>query len=255
MEGSGTHRSSGPSISISPNTVILVVIICSWVILGVVDEEVGSPSTKSCDLARSSCTGPAPFKPLSSITTDVAEASGLAITSEMSANNKSSVIDSYALSRPIPSMPCQHKSKKNHFKHSSKHPLAHNAGCSCYEVEKYSSYSGMCNRRMHGDNMHKVGGMNDTQRTHKNECRSPVSGPYIDEDQNSPLSAPSSLPRFWISLMHVMLGIPGLLYLELARFVFQLLGFRTTRVTNQSQSKAILTAEAWDALWETIINN
>nr|GEW42065.1 serine/threonine-protein kinase HT1 isoform X1 [Tanacetum cinerariifolium] len=66
----------------------------------------------------------------------------------------------------------------------------------CYEVEKYSSYSGMSNRRMHGNDMYKVGGMNDTQQTHKNECRNPVSGPYIDEDQKSPSSAPSSLPRF-----------------------------------------------------------
>nr|GEU77815.1 hypothetical protein [Tanacetum cinerariifolium] len=57
---------------------------------------------------------------------------------------------------------------------------------------------------MVGNDMYKVCGMNDTQQTHKNECRSPVSGPYIDEDQKSPLSAPSSLPRFWISLMRVM---------------------------------------------------
>lgn len=113
-----------------------------------------------------------------------------------------------------------------------------------------------------------------------------MSGPCIDEDPDCPLCAPSSVPRFWISLMRVMrrvvtffgrvailidqsnrafqismpvffqmLDIPGLLYPELARYVFQLLGFRTPRVINQSQSKAALTAGTWDALWENITKN
>ena len=57
---------------------------------------------------------------------------------------------------------------------------------------------------MHGIDMYKVGDMNDTRQTHKNNCGSPTSGPCIDEDPDSPLCASSSIPRFWISLMRVV---------------------------------------------------
>lgn len=86
-----------------------------------------------------------------------------------------------------------------------------------------------------------------------------MGGPYGEPDPNGPFGAPSSPPGFWISLMRVMQGVvtffgriavlidqntqafhmfmtallqlfdrSGLLYGELARFVFRILGIRTT---------------------------
>ncbi|XP_059659952.1 peroxisomal membrane protein 13-like [Cornus florida] len=84
-----------------------------------------------------------------------------------------------------------------------------------------------------------------------------MGGPYGDQDPNNPYGAPSSPPGFWISVMRVMQGVvtffgriailidqntqafhlfmtallqlfdrSGLLYGELARFVFRLLGIK-----------------------------
>lgn len=85
-------------------------------------------------------------------------------------------------------------------------------------------------------------------------------GPYGDQDPNNPFGAPSSPPGFWVSFMRVMHGVvtvfgriamlidqntqafhmfmsallqlfdrSGMLYGELARFVFRLIGVRTRR--------------------------
>ncbi|KAF8388609.1 hypothetical protein HHK36_027286 [Tetracentron sinense] len=85
-----------------------------------------------------------------------------------------------------------------------------------------------------------------------------MGGPYGDQDPNNPYGAPPSPPGFWISFLRVMQGVvtffgriailidqntqafhmfmsallqlfdrSGLLYGELARFVFRLLGIRT----------------------------
>ncbi|KAK9069053.1 hypothetical protein SSX86_013169 [Deinandra increscens subsp. villosa] len=124
-------------------------------------------------------------------------------------------------------------------------------------------------------------------------------GPFGDQDPNNPFGAPSSPPGFWISLMRVMHGVvtffgrvamlidqntqafhmfmsallqlfdrSGLLYGELARFVFRLLGVRTRPKKLQNHGpkdphgpqnyieppKGALTS-SWDGVWETNTQN
>ncbi|KAI3526417.1 hypothetical protein L1887_05670 [Cichorium endivia] len=119
-------------------------------------------------------------------------------------------------------------------------------------------------------------------------------GPYGgDQDPNNPFGAPSSPPGFWISLMRVMHGVvtffgrvamlidqntqafhmfmsallqlfdrSGLLYGELARFVFRILGFRTkpkkiqpTGPNNYIDAPKGAPAGAWDGLWGNDAHN
>nr|XP_043610099.1 peroxisomal membrane protein 13-like isoform X2 [Erigeron canadensis] len=107
--------------------------------------------------------------------------------------------------------------------------------------------------------MYGGGGMyNNTLGTPMGGYGMGIGGPYGDQDPNNPFGAPSSPPGFWISLMRVMHGVvtffsrvamlidqntqafhmfmsallqlfdrSGMLYGELARFVFRLLGVRT----------------------------
>ncbi|KAK1395484.1 Peroxin-13 [Heracleum sosnowskyi] len=123
--------------------------------------------------------------------------------------------------------------------------------------------------------------------------------PYGDQDPNNPFAAPSSPPGFWVSFMHVMQGVvtffgrvamlidqntqafhmfmsallqlfdrSGMLYGELARFVFRLLGIRTKSQKaqpphpnglpgpqnfqggqNHIEGPKVAPSGAWDGVW------
>ncbi|KAL7589400.1 hypothetical protein Lser_V15G39263 [Lactuca serriola] len=116
-------------------------------------------------------------------------------------------------------------------------------------------------------------------------------GPYDDQDPNNPFGAPSQPPGFWISLMRVMQGFvtffgrvamlidqnaqafhmfmsallqlfdrSGLLYGELARFVFRILGVKTKpnkiqppgphgQHGQQIEGPKSAPAGGWDGVW------
>ncbi|KAI7755210.1 hypothetical protein M8C21_025657 [Ambrosia artemisiifolia] len=209
-----------------------------------------SPPAKPWEGAGSS-SGPTPFKPSSpGSTSDVVEASGTANPGEIV---PASAMNTNAVGSVVPSRPWLQQNTYGGYGVGT-YGGSYNTGL--YGSNMYGGgYGGL----YVGGGMYGGGGL------YNNSFGVPVGGygmgmggPFGDQDPNNPFSAPSSPPGFWISLMRVMHGVvtffgrvamlidqntqafhmfmsallqlfdrSGMLYGELARFVFRLLGVRT----------------------------
>ncbi|KAA8550502.1 hypothetical protein F0562_002186 [Nyssa sinensis] len=155
-------------------------------------------------------------------------------------------------------------------------------------------YSGLYGSGMYGGGMYN-GGFGGPMGSYGMG----MGGPYGDQDPNNPFGAPSSPPGFWVSFLRVMQGVvtffgrvamlidqntqafhmfmsallqlfdrSGLLYGELARFVFRLLGIRTKPKKvhppgpdglpgphyphgsqNHNEGPKVAPSGAWDSVW------
>ncbi|XP_071690063.1 peroxisomal membrane protein 13-like isoform X2 [Rutidosis leptorrhynchoides] len=208
-------------------------------------------------------------------TSDVVEASGTARPGEIVNTNESSTMNTNALGRPVPARPWMQQNTYGNtyggYGAGTYGSYGGLGGTGSYNTGLYGSnmygggYGGLYGGA--GGGMYGGGGM------YNNNFGGPMGaygmgsgGPFGDQDPNNPFGAPSSPPGFWMSLMRVMHGVvtffgrvailidenaqafhmfmsallqlfdrSGMLYGELARFVFRLFGIRTSSRRNKIQ--------------------
>ncbi|KAL8254819.1 hypothetical protein R6Q59_033040 [Mikania micrantha] len=246
--------------------------------------------------------GPGPFKPPSAgSTSDVVEASGTARPGEIiPTNDTTSAINRSTLGRALPSRPWEQQQTYGGAGYGS--TLGYNSGYGVGGYGSYGgmgSYnSGLYGNMYRGGygGMYGGGMYNNSSYGMGMGMGMGMGGPgglYGDGDPNNPFGAPSQPPGFWISLMRVMQGVvtvfgrvamlidqnaqafhmfmsallqlfdrSGLLYGELARFVFRILGVKrrpnklnppgpNERHGPQAQIEGPkgAPAGAWDGVW------
>ncbi|KDP43909.1 hypothetical protein JCGZ_20919 [Jatropha curcas] len=239
--------------------------------------------------------GSSPFKPPSTgSTNDVVEASGTAKPAETVASlgRNAMVNNRTSVRRPIPVRPWEYNYDARNYGglYGSYGGLGETTYNGLYQG---GGFGGIYGPGMYGGGMYN-GGFGGPVGGY----RMGMDGPYRAHDPSDPHGAPSSPPGFWISLLQMMqrvvncfghisilidqhtqalhtfmsallqlFDLSGMLYGELARFVFRLLGFRKKRQKvdppgptglsppapeNQHQSEGTKTSPSrtWDIVWE-----
>ncbi|XP_020091928.1 peroxisomal membrane protein 13-like [Ananas comosus] len=208
--------------------------------------------------------GPTPFKPPSNgSTSDVVEASGTAKPGEIVNTAERNVpANTNTLARPVPPRPWEQNRLGGYGMnyntygsgmYGSYGGYGGSYGGGLYGNSLYSGYGGL-----NGGSGMYGGGMYNGLGGSFGGYGMGMGGPYGDRDPNNPYGPPSQPPGFWVSFLRVMGGVvnffgriailidqntqafhmfmsallqlfdrSGLLYGELARFVFRLLGIRT----------------------------
>ncbi|XP_074577920.1 peroxisomal membrane protein 13-like isoform X2 [Curcuma longa] len=261
----------------------------------------GAPPPKPWERAGGS-SGPAPFKPPSSgSTSDIVEASGTAKPGEVVPTiDRNVTTTNSTLTRSVPARPWQNYGANYGGYGSSIYNSSYGSNMyspygglgsngSLYGNNMYSSYGGLSGGLgMYGGGMYNSGfggpmggyGMG-------------MGGPYGNQDPNNPFGPPPSPPSFWMSFLRVMQGVvslfgriailidqntqafhlfmtallqlfdrSGMLYGELARFVFRILGIRTKSQKQKQLGQGELLAPtgqnflegpkasgSWDNVW------
>ncbi|KAK1275009.1 Peroxisomal membrane protein 13 [Acorus gramineus] len=273
----GRRRTHASSVSHDQNDVL------EMDLLGKVEEQTGNvrPPLKPWERAGNSL-GPSPFKPPSlGSTSDAVEASGTAKPGEIiPITTGISVVKRDTLSRPVPTRPWVPNYGSNY-------------GGFGYGPGLYNSSGGL-----NGNNLYNrgYGGMYGVSGLYgggmfNNQFGGQLGGPYDDQDPNNPFTGPPSPPGFWISFLRMLQGVvgfidrvaflvdqntqalhlfmtgllqlfdrSGMLYGELARFVFNILGLKTKQRTPPPQTgqKCIegpkAAPGAWDNVWGEGLN-
>ncbi|KAG0475475.1 hypothetical protein HPP92_015161 [Vanilla planifolia] len=263
-------------------------------------QQIGAaPPPKPWERAGSS-SGTAPFKPPShGSTSEIVEASGTAKPGEVVPNTGNTAVNTNVIARPLPSRPWdQNYGSYGGYGSNLNYNSGYGSGYGSYGGGLGGSYGS----GLYGNSMYRggygglYGGSGMYGGMYNNGFGGAMGGPYGNPDPNNPYGSPPSPPGFWVSFLRVMHGVvnffgrlsmlidqntqafhlfmsallqlfdrSGMLYGELARFVFRLLGIRAKprqlqqpgtdqEKSTAGQEKRLLEGpkapvNSWDSVW------